>query len=73
MADYNVPIKIGAVEIRPGDYIVGDSDGVIVVPLPAAEDVLAKAEQVVATENLVRRDILEGIDPLDAFHRHGRF
>ena len=39
MVDYNVPIKIGAVEIRPGDYIIGDRDGVIVVPLPAAEDV----------------------------------
>ena len=73
MVDYNVAIKIGAVEIRPGDYIIGDRDGVIAVPLPAAEDVLAKAEQVVETENIVRRDILEGVDPLEAFHRHGRF
>ena len=50
--DYNVAIKIGAVEIRPGDYIIGDRDGVIAVPRPAAEDVLAKAERVVATETL---------------------
>ncbi len=39
-----VPITIGRVRIEPGDWIVGDEDGVVVVPQAVAADVLAAAE-----------------------------
>jgi len=68
-----VPIRIGAVEVKPGDYILGDRDGVVVIPAGVAEEVIAKAEDVVQTENLVRNEILDGVHPLDAYKRHGRF
>jgi regulator of RNase E activity RraA len=70
---YNVPIQIGKVEIAPGDYIVGDCDGVVVIPLKIADEVISKAEQVVQTEDLVRKAILEGVHPLDAYRRYRRF
>jgi 4-hydroxy-4-methyl-2-oxoglutarate aldolase len=73
LADYNVPIKIGSVGIKPGDYVVGDLDGVVVIPQDIAEEVVAKAESVVQTENLVRRAILEGVHPLEAFDKYGKF
>lgn len=73
MVDYNVPIQIENVRIFPGDYVVGDRDGVLIIPQDSAVEVLEKAEEVVNTENLVRRDILNGIHPLDAYHQHGRF
>jgi regulator of RNase E activity RraA len=73
LADYNVPITIGPVKIHPGDFVVGDHDGVIVIPFAAAEEVIAQAEQVVVTENLVRKAILDGVHPVDAFHQFGRF
>lgn len=39
----NVPIQIGGIVVYPGDIIVGDDDGVVVIPLPMAEAVLKKA------------------------------
>ena len=73
LADYNLPIRIGSVEVSPGDYILGDRDGVLAIPARAAEEVIARAEIVVQTENQVRNDILAGIHPLEAYRRHGRF
>jgi regulator of RNase E activity RraA len=70
---HNVPINIGRVRIEPGDYIVGDRDGVLVIPQSIVEEVVARAEAVVVTENLVRKSILKGKHPVDAFREFGRF
>ena len=67
------PIKIGTVEIQPGDYVSGDRDGVLIIPQTIAEEVITKAEEVIHTENLLRKAILEGVHPVDAFNRYGRF
>ncbi|MFJ6211637.1 RraA family protein [Lysinibacillus sp. NPDC092081] len=40
----NVPIAIGGVAVHPGDYIIGDMDGVVVVPQNDAERMVAAAE-----------------------------
>lgn len=73
MVDYNVPITIGSVKVRPGDYVLGDRDGVVVIPGAVADEVITKAEGVVHTENLVRKEILQGSRPVDAFEKYGRF
>lgn len=73
LAEYNVPIAVGGVAIRPGDLVLGDRDGVLIVPQEVAEEAIAKAEEVVHTENLVRKAILEGMLPLDAYNKYGRF
>jgi regulator of RNase E activity RraA len=67
------PITIGAVQIEPGDWIVGDEDGVVVVPAGSAERVLGAAEAKVGTENLVRDAVRAGASPLEAFERYGTF
>ena len=41
----NVPVHIGGVVIVPGDILVGDDDGLVVVPLGMAEEVLEKAQR----------------------------
>ena len=51
----------------------GDRDGVLIIPQAVAEEVVTKAEQVVQTENLVRKAILEGKHPVDAYRKFGRF
>lgn len=67
------PVKIGRVTVRSGDFVVGDKDGVVVVPQEVTMDVLEKAESVVGVENLVRKSILQGMHPVEAYRKYGRF
>lgn len=46
----HVPVRIGGIMVNPGDIIVGDVDGVVVVPRQHAEAVLAMAEEIDARE-----------------------
>ena len=67
------PITIGRVRIEPGDWIVGDEDGVVAVPAAIAADVLAEAEEKAATESSIRAAVREGALPLEAYDRYGTF
>jgi regulator of RNase E activity RraA len=69
----DVTITIGDVVIAPGDYMVGDRDGLLRVPREIAEDVVTKAEAAIAAENKVRTAILAGVDPQQAYLRFGKF
>ncbi len=68
-----MPITIGRVRIEPGDWIVGDDDGVVVVPSGVAEDVLAEAEEKAAAESEIRAAVRDGMTPLEAYERYGTF
>lgn len=68
-----VPVTIGEVTVHPGDYIVADRDGAVCVPAGVAQDVVARAETAIATESLVRKAILAGVDPQEAYMRFGKF
>ena len=70
---FGEPVTIGAVTIRTGDYLLGDRDGVVIVPRDAAEEVIAQAETVMATESDMRTALIGGMDPVDAYHRYGKF
>ncbi|MGE8001529.1 RraA family protein [Lysinibacillus sp. NPDC093190] len=48
----NVPIAIGGVAVHPGDYIIGDMDGVVVVPQNDAERMVAAAEAKIQKDEL---------------------
>jgi regulator of RNase E activity RraA len=67
------PVTIGTVRVERGDWVVGDEDGVVVVPASVAADVLVAAEAKVGTENLVRDAVRDGMTPLEAFERYGTF
>jgi 4-hydroxy-4-methyl-2-oxoglutarate aldolase len=66
-------IRIGDVVIAPGDYMLGDRDGMVRVPRDIVLDVLDKAETAIATENKVRTAILAGTDPQEAYLAYGKF
>jgi regulator of RNase E activity RraA len=68
-----VPITIGTVRIEPGDWVVGDEDGVVVVPSALAGDVLRIAETKVGTESAIRDAVRDGMTPLEAYERFGTF
>jgi 4-hydroxy-4-methyl-2-oxoglutarate aldolase len=73
LVSHGQPIQIGQVAVYRGDFVVGDMDGVLVIPRDATLEVLARAEEVMGTENLVRKAILNGVHPLDAYRQYGRF
>lgn len=73
LVDYNVAIEIEGVTIHPGDIVLGDKDGVLVVPHDIAEEVLIASEHIVGTENRVRIAVKNGMHPLDAYHKYGWF
>jgi len=67
------PVTIGRVRVEPGDWVVGDDDGVVVVPAGIASDVLAEAAAKAATESEIRSAVREGMLPLEAYERYGTF
>jgi 4-hydroxy-4-methyl-2-oxoglutarate aldolase len=66
-------IVIEGVTVATGDYVVGDADGVAVVPRDLIEPVLVEAEALVGTENLIRDAVRDGMKPLDAYEQFGKF
>ncbi|MGY0064219.1 RraA family protein [Streptomyces sp. LZ34] len=60
-----VPVAVGGVVCHPGDLVVGDSDGVAVLPADEAESVLAAAREVEADE-AHRRDLIRAAQEGDA-------
>ena len=67
------PITIGGVEIRTSDYILGDRDGVVIIPASTASDVAERVHEVMNTENELRNMILGGMDPQEAYIKYQRF
>lgn len=70
---FGEPVTIGAVTISTGDYVLGDRDGVVVIPAALAEEVVTRTEEVVATESEMRRALVAGMDPVAAYDKYGKF
>jgi len=47
---YDIPVQCGGVQVNPGDDVLADYDGIVVIPPVAIEDVLAYAENKAARE-----------------------
>lgn len=66
-------ITIDGVVIRTNDYVLADRDGIVIIPMEIIEEVVERTEKVLTTENLVRKSILEGLDPVQAYLKYGKF
>jgi len=73
VADWGLPVTIGGVRVSLGDLVVGDLDGVIVIPRRVAHEVLGRCEKLVGTENRVRAAVRRGMTPLAAYQKFGSF
>lgn len=69
----DVPVMIGDVLVRPGDWLHGDRDGMVVIPVELLDQVIEASVAAMQTESLVRRAILDGMDPQEAYLAHGKF
>lgn len=58
--EMNVPIGCGGVPVFPGDVVVGDSDGVVVIPRELIDEVVEEAQEIVAYDEFVQSKLAEG-------------
>lgn len=58
--DMNLPIGCGDVAVFPGDVVVGDGEGVVVIPKEIADEVATEAFEMTAFEDFVTEKVLEG-------------
>jgi regulator of RNase E activity RraA len=63
--DFNCVIRLGDVQVRPGDILVGDINGLVVIPQEKIEEVVSAAEEIFEKEELMKADILKGMDILE--------
>jgi regulator of RNase E activity RraA len=69
--DFRVPLKMGEVLINPGDMVIGDMDGVCIVPANAATEVFGLAIEKARGEKIVQKKIQEGMSAREAFETYG--
>jgi regulator of RNase E activity RraA len=72
ISHYQQPIKMGTTFVRPGDIVLGDIDGVIVVPRKVAVDVLLRAEEILRNEKKIFKWVADG-DSLEEITEKGGY
>jgi 4-hydroxy-4-methyl-2-oxoglutarate aldolase len=69
--DHNCPVKMGGVTVHPGDLVVADLDGVVVVPGDRTEKVIERALEIVTSETKTRDELKKGAGLYDVFKKYG--
>ena len=59
--EFNTPITVGSITVRPGDWVVADGSGVVFLGQDNVDAILSQAEQLAAREGLLLKDIEAGI------------
>ncbi|GHB92458.1 RraA family protein [Cerasicoccus arenae] len=73
ISGWQVPVRIGEVDVFPGDVVFGDIDGAIIIPRAIAYDVLIRAEEIVASENELIEWVKSGMSTEDIVAKGGYF
>ena len=71
VVDLDVPVEIEGVRFCPGDLVIADRDGVVVVPREVEQEVIRHAWNKVHTENAIRDAIRGGMTAQEAYERFG--
>jgi len=58
--EIGVPVNLGGTKVFPGDWVIGDDDGVIIIPNKKAAEFTNRAMDVLEKENRIRKEIEEG-------------
>jgi regulator of RNase E activity RraA len=60
VVDVNIPVGLNDVQVRPGDLLIGDADGIVVIPWSRAEEVLKTAQNIEVAEKAIEEEVLKG-------------
>jgi regulator of RNase E activity RraA len=69
--DIDVPVEIDGVRFEPGDLVLADADGVVVVPQSAETSAIRRAWDKVHAENITRDAIRQGMKATEVYNRYG--
>lgn len=70
ITDFNIPLEIGRVAVRPGDFVLGDIDGILIIPGDIVDRVIERAEEVRDKESVVRERLRQGADIRALFEQY---
>jgi 4-hydroxy-4-methyl-2-oxoglutarate aldolase len=73
ITDRAVPVRIGGVLVSPGDFILGDVDGVLVIPAAVVDELIERAQTVREREDIVRAALDEGGSIRELFEKYRVF
>lgn len=78
MVAINQPIRMsgqvaGQVTVEPGDFVLGDADGVVIIPQAVRWEVLEAAEELERIDERIQRDLRAGDDREAVYARHPKF
>ncbi|GCE38121.1 Demethylmenaquinone methyltransferase [Rhodococcus wratislaviensis] len=68
---YNLPVSVGGVRVEQGDWLVGDADGVVSVPVRRVEEIIDIAAGIRDTEDRIRTAVRSGQTLVEARRAHG--
>jgi 4-hydroxy-4-methyl-2-oxoglutarate aldolase len=68
----NVPVSCAGAVVNPGDVVVADDDGVVIIPRELADNVAHLSERRIADEEAKRTELAKGVLSLDLFNLRGR-
>ena len=68
-----MPIRIGGVAVAPGDFVLGDIDGILIVPAAIIDEVIEEAETTRDREDIVRQSLQSGGDIRELFEKYRVF
>jgi regulator of RNase E activity RraA len=73
LKEYQVAIRVGETGIQPEDFVLGDMDGVVIIPKALTEEVLLDAEKAVSKERGMHQALRKGMPLKEAYERYGAF
>ncbi|HOI55686.1 MAG TPA: orotidine 5'-phosphate decarboxylase [Phycisphaerae bacterium] len=60
LGEIGQPVRVGGQRVETGDWVLGDDDGVVVLPKARAVEMANRAQDVLERENRIRREIVDG-------------
>lgn len=73
VVSFDEPVEFRGVPVSPGDLVVADANGVVVVPQSAITEVLERCEERIDKESLTEQELRNGATPSEVYARHQAF
>lgn len=73
LGEVNVPVQCGGAVVSPGDIVVGDADGVVVIPQGKVAEILKLALDIVAYEDNLLKKVMKGLKQVEFFSLNDQF